>query len=195
MKGTVVVTGIPGTGKTTVCNIVQKYAEEAGVKVNLLNYGTITLEVLAKRGEARERDAMRKSDLSIQREVQKEVAQLISNRINQREALTLIDTHMAIKTSGGYMPGMPSHVMQLLDPKLFVLVEAKPSEISSRRMKDSTRKRDDATEEAVKEELLFSRSMGSACAVLTGAPVKIVLNSEGKPEEAAREIIRTLGVL
>jgi adenylate kinase len=137
---------------------------------------------------------MRKSDLSVQRQVQKEVAQVISNRIKQAEELTLIDTHMAIKTSGGYMPGMPSHVMQLLGPKLFVLVEAKPAEISSRRMKDSTRKRDDATEEAVQEELQFSRSMGSACAVITGAPVKVVMNSEGKAEEAAREILRTLGV-
>jgi adenylate kinase len=61
-------------------------------------------------------------------------------------------------------------------------------------MKDSTRKRDDATEEAVQEELQFSRSMGSACAVITGAPVKVVMNSEGKAEEAAREILRTLGV-
>jgi adenylate kinase len=93
------------------------------------------------------------------------------------------------------MPGMPRHVMELLAPKLFVLVEARPSEISSRRMKDSTRRRDDATDEAVKEELLFSRFMGSACAVLTGAPVKIVMNSEGKAEEAAREILKTLGVL
>lgn len=46
MKGTVVVTGIPGTGKSTVCNLVLKFAGEAGVKVNLLNYGTITLEIL-----------------------------------------------------------------------------------------------------------------------------------------------------
>ena len=188
-------TGIPGTGKSTVCNLVQKFAEEAGVKVSLVNYGTITLEILKKRGDATERDAMRKSDLSVQREVQKEVAQVISDRIGQAEELTLIDTHMAIKTSGGYMPGMPSHVMKLLGPKLFVLVEARPSEISSRRMKDSTRRRDDATDEAVKEELLFSRFMGSACAVLTGAPVKIVMNSEGKAEEAAREILKTLGVL
>ncbi len=195
MKGTVVITGIPGTGKSTVCNLVQKFAEEAGVKVSLLNYGTITLEILKKRGDATERDAMRKSDLSVQREVQKEVAQVISDRIGHAKELTLIDTHMAIKTSGGYMPGMPRHVMELLAPKLFVLVEAKPSEISSRRMKDSTRRRDDATDEAVKEELLFSRFMGSACAVLTGAPVKIVMNSEGKAEEAAREILKTLGVL
>jgi adenylate kinase len=36
--------------------------------------------------------------------------------------------------------------------------------------------------------------MGSACAVITGAPVKVVMNSEGKAEEAAREILRTLGV-
>ncbi len=195
MKGTVIVTGIPGTGKTTVCNLVEKFAREAGVKVNLLNYGTVTLEVLSERGDTIERDAMREWNLDSQRQLQREVAEVISNRIKQTEGLTIIDTHMAIKTSGGYMPGMPSHVMQLLSPELFVLVEAKPSEISARRMKDSSRRRDDATEEAVKEELSFSRFMGGACAVLAGAPVKTVINSEGKAEEAAREILKTLGVL
>lgn len=194
MKGTVVVTGIPGTGKSTVCNLVQKLAEKAGIKINLLNYGTITLEIFKKRGETTERDKMRKSDLSIQLDVQKEVAHAISDLLAEAEGVTLIDTHMAIKTISGYMPGMPNHVMELLAPKLFVLVEARPSEITSRRMKDSTRIRDDATEEAVNEELQFSRAMGSACAVLTGAPVKIILNSEGKAEEAAREILKTLGV-
>jgi adenylate kinase len=61
-------------------------------------------------------------------------------------------------------------------------------------MNDATRKRDAAAEEAVREELLFSRLMAGASAVLAGAPVKIVINAEGKQEEAAREILKALEV-
>jgi adenylate kinase len=77
---------------------------------------------------------------------------------------------------------------------MLVLVEAQAKEISSRRMKDATRRRDEATEESVKEEILFSRLMAGACAVLIGVPVKIVVNAEGKQEDAAREVLRALGV-
>ena len=33
-----------------------------------------------------------------------------------------------------------------------------------------------------------------ACAVLMSIPVKVVVNAEGKPEEAARDILTALGV-
>jgi adenylate kinase len=195
MNKTIIVTGIPGTGKTTVCSLVEKLARRAGVKVNLLNYGTVTLETLKKYGKNMERDAMRKSDVDFQRKLQKEVAEVISRKVKLSDSMTIIDTHMAIKTSGGYMPGLPSHVLQLLKPEMLVLVEAKPNEISARRIKDNSRKRDATVDEAVSEELMVSRLMAGACSVLTGAPVKIAVNSEGKAEEAARDILKACEVV
>ena len=195
MNKTIIVTGIPGTGKTTVCNFVEKFAKNAGVEVNVINYGTVMMGILEKHGKTMERDAMRKDSLENQRKLQKEVAEAVTEKIRQLEGLTIIDTHMSIKTPEGYLPGLPSHNLQLLEPGMLVLVEAQPREISSRRMKDASRKRDTAMEDTVKEELLFSRLMAGACAVLTSAPVKIVINAEGKQEEAAREILRALGVM
>ena len=195
MNKTIIVTGIPGTGKTTVCSLVEKLARRAGVKVNLLNYGTVTLETLKKYGKNMERDAMRKSDVDFQRKLQKEVAEVISQKLKLSDSMTIIDTHMAIKTSGGYMPGLPSHVLQLLKPEMLVLVEAKPNEISARRIKDDSRKRDATVDEAVSEELMVSRLMAGACSVLTGAPIKIAVNSEGKAEEAARDILKACEVV
>lgn len=192
MNKTIVLTGIPGTGKTTVCNLVEKLAKQAGLQLNLLNYGTITMEALQKNGRTMERDAVRRAGLDFQLGLQREVAEEISRRMEKLTGLTIIDTHMTIKTPYGYIPGMPSHVMRLLEPKMFILIEASPDEISMRRMKDSNRKRDDAVEEAVKEELAFARLTVGACSVLTGMPVKIVINAEGKQEEAAREILKMI---
>lgn len=37
--------------------------------------------------------------------------------------------------------------------------------------------------------------MAGTCAVLTGAPVKTVINAEGKQEGAAKEVLKVLGVI
>jgi adenylate kinase len=194
LNKTVIVTGIPGTGKTTVCNFVEKLGIEAGIEVNVINYGTVMMEILNEHGNSVERDAMRKDSVETQHRLQIEVAESVTERLKQLKCLKIIDTHMAIKTAEGYMPGLPNHNLQILKPEMLVLVEAQSKEISSRRMKDPTRKRDTATEDQVKEELQFSRLMAGACAVLTGAPVKIVINANGKQEEAAKEILRAVGV-
>ncbi len=76
---------------------------------------------------------------------------------------------------------------------MFVLVEAEPREVLSRRLKDVTRKRDKALEGGIAEEILFSRLMAAACAVLTGASVKTVKNPAGKQVEAAEEVLKSLG--
>lgn len=191
----IVIAGIPGTGKTTVCNLVGELAKKSGLKVVIANYGTITVETLKEHGKATDRDTMRKMDLKTQRQFQKIVAETIMKKTENTDSVTIIDTHMAIKTPSGYMPGMPRNVTDLLTPSLFVLVEAEAKEISTRRLKDSSRSRDEATESAVQEELLVSRLMGGACSVVTGASLKITINAEGKAEEAAAEILRAIGGL
>jgi len=194
MNKTVIVTGIPGSGKTTVCSRIEKLAKNAGVEVNVINYGTVMMRLLQKHGRGMERDEMRRDNLDTQRKLQKEVAGIIVEKMTQLSGLMIVDTHMSIKTPAGYLPGLPSHNLSVLKPDMLVLVEAEPREISRRRMKDATRKRDAAVEEAVREELLFSRFMAGASAVLAGAPVKIVINAEGKQEEAAKEIFEALEV-
>ncbi len=193
MNKTMVVAGIPGIGKTTVCDLVRKLAKDSGLEVTVLNYGTVTVETLQNSGEALGRDLLRMADMDFQRKLQRDVAEIISDRMRQLRGLTIIDTHMAIRTPSGYLPGMPSHVVQLLKPDMLVLIEAEPGEVSSRRMRDASRKRDDSKEEIVKEELLVSRLMAGADAVLTGAPLKIIVNAEGRPEEAAEEILKIQG--
>jgi adenylate kinase len=194
MNRTVIVTGIPGSGKTTVCSRVKKLAKNAGVEVNVINYGTLMMRLLQKHGRGMERDEMRRDNLDTQRKLQKEVADIIVEKMTQLSGLTIVDTHMSIKTPAGYLPGLPSHNLSVLKPDMLILVEAEPKEISRRRMKDATRKRDAVVEEAVREELLFSRFMAGASAVLAGAPMKIVVNAEGKQEEAAKEIFDALEV-
>ena len=187
-----VVTGIPGTGKTTVCKELLKLAEHSGRRVTVINYGSIMVELTQERGRSLHRDELRKSKLSLQRDLQAEAAKTISQRVAEAEGDVIVDTHMSIKTVDGYWAGLPFHVLQLLNPNAFVLVEAEPPEVLFRRLKDVTRRRDEVLESEIAEELLFSRFIAAACSVLTGASVKIVKNPNGKKVEAAKEILKLL---
>jgi adenylate kinase len=194
MDKTVIVTGIPGAGKTTVCNLVEKLAKGMDVEASVINYGTVMMEILRKHGITMDRDSMRKDSVGSQRKLQREVAEAVAEKIKHLNGLKIIDTHMSIKTPEGYLPGLPSRNLDILRPDLLVLVEAQPKEISSRRTKDANRKRDVVMEDTVKEELLVSRLMAAACAVYASATVKIVINSEGKQKEAAKDILSASGV-
>jgi adenylate kinase len=188
----IVVTGIPGTGKTTVCNEVVKLAEQIGKKVEVINYGSVMVELSRKSGKSFHRDELRKSGLSFQRNLQAEAAKIISEKATKVHEVLIVDTHMSIKTVDGYLSGLPFHVLQLLNPEMLILVEAEPLEVLSRRFKDKTRKRDRAMEGGIAEEILFSRFMAAACGVLTGASVKIVKNPVGKQVLAAEEVLKLL---
>ena len=193
MNRVVVVTGIPGTGKTTVCNELLELADGAGRKVAVINFGTVMVELSEKCDKSLHRDELRKSKLSFQSDLQTEAAKVISQRAMNTEGDVIVDTHMWIKTLEGYWPGLPLQVLKLLNPHMFVLVEAEPKDVLSRRFRDKTRRRDKVLEDEVAEEFLFSRFMAAACSVLTGASVKIVKNPSGKQVEAAKEVLRLLG--
>ncbi|MDH5438632.1 MAG: adenylate kinase [Candidatus Bathyarchaeota archaeon] len=193
MNRVVIVTGIPGTGKTTVCNELLELAEGTGRKVAVINFGTVMVELSRKRDKSLHRDELRKSKLSFQRDLQAKAAKVISQKAIDAEGDLIVDTHMSIKTLEGYWAGLPIPVLKLLNPEMLVLVEAEPLEVLSRRVKDPTRRRDKVLEDEVAEELLFSRLMAAACSVLTGASVKIVKNPSGKQVDAAKEVLRLLG--
>jgi len=188
----VIVTGIPGAGKSTVCKELLPLASERGVRVSVLNYGDVMVKIMEKRGRELHRDELRKMGMAAQKVVQAEAAAKLAKEAEKAEGHVIIDTHMIIKTGFGYLPGLPKHVLEVLKPDLLVLVEADPKEIAERRPKDADRRRDVRTLEELEEELAFSRMVASACSVFTGAPVAIIRNPTGRQREAAEQLLKLL---
>jgi len=187
---TVILTGIPGVGKTTILNQLQNLAKERGIKLTVLNYGTVMNELFKKYGRKISRDEIRQQQISIQKKIQDRAAQILARKM--RNPITIIDTHMFIRTKTGLWSGLPESVLSRLKPSLIVLVEAPPEEIAERRRSDATRMRDDVTMEEVRFDLEWSRATASACAVSTGAPVKIISNKTSKQREAAEELFKLI---
>ena len=186
----VVMVGIPGVGKTSLLKRVVEVLKQQNKTVSVVSIGTLMFEV-AKENGIEDRDELRKLPVPEQQKLQKMAAEKISQMTDE---VVIIDTHAFISSVEGYYPGLPEHVLKILKPTNFVSVSAKPEEIYSRRIKDFTRNRDKITLANVKKELDFQSGIISACAVISGAPIKYVLNREGKIDEAAEKIINALGL-
>ncbi|MFZ8908438.1 MAG: adenylate kinase [Nitrosopumilaceae archaeon] len=186
----VVVVGIPGVGKTTLINKIVELIKGHNKSVEVTNFGTIMFEV-AKENGLKNRDELRKLPLSEQKQLQKNAAEKLS-KIN--DDVVIIDTHAFIRTPEGFNPGLPYHVLQIIEPSNFISVTAKTEEIYNRRMKDETRARDKVSIATIKKELDIQSAMMSACSVLSGSPLKHVMNNEGKLDEAADQIIKAIGL-
>jgi adenylate kinase len=190
-RNVVIVTGIPGVGKTTVINtavdiVKQKYQED----VIVLNFGTEMFEVASKAGQVKDRDEMRKLPTAQQRNNQKLAGEAIAKKA--QKAKVSVDTHTLIQTNNGYLIGLPEWVVRAIEPKTVVLVEAESEKIASRRSSDESRTRDAQTISDIQIHQEMCRAAAISVGTLTGATVRRIMNREGKVEEAAAELAQTL---
>ncbi len=180
-----IVVGIPGVGKTTVVQGVVSGFQGA----RLVNFGTVMLEAAHSLKWVKNRDEMRKMTVEKQKRIQKLAAAKIAKMGGKA---ILVDTHLFIRTEEGFWPGLPFEVVRAMKPTHLILVEATPEEIVKRREADASRYRDAITKEDLAEELELARSFMTVASTLTGAPMFIVRNEQGKNEQVARRLVRML---
>ncbi len=180
--GVVVVTGIPGVGKTTV----MKEAAE-GIDIQFVTFGTVMADIAIEMNLVKDRDEMRKLTLEQQKELQIKTAEKVAKMDN-----VIVDTHCTVKTPKGYMPGLPEWVIKKLNPTAIVVVEADPEEIYNRRSKDITRNRDPDSKEKIAEHQQMNRAAAMTYATLSGATVKIVFNHDNAIEDAVKDVAPVL---
>lgn len=181
----VVVAGIPGSGSTTV---LKKALE--GLDYVHVNYGDVMLEIAKGKGLVEDRDSIRKLSPEVQKEVQREAAKSIRERAEQSNII--VDTHCTIKTPKGFLPGLPSWVLEELKPNQFVLIEADGDEILLRRISDTTRTRDAEKLQDINLHQEMNRAVSMAYAAQTGATVQIIANHDDELEKTVGRMIETL---
>jgi adenylate kinase len=190
-RNVVIVTGIPGVGKTTVINTaIELVKKDHDTDVLILNIGTEMFEVASKKGYVKDRDELRKLPTAKQREVQKLAGERIAEKA--KKARVIVDTHTLIQTNNGFLIGLPEWVSRAILPKTIVLVEADPVDIASRRSTDETRTRDEQLTEDIRIHQEMCRGAAVSVGTLTGATVRIIKNREGQVEEAAKQLAATI---
>ena len=187
-KRITVVVGIPGVGKTTVITKTKDILLQSGYNTTVVVFGSVMLSEAKKMGIA-DRDQIRKLSLSGQQNLQNLAADYICS---VKEDLVIVDTHLFVRTSSGFFPGIPQNVIQKLKPRNLILITATPEEILTRRAKDESRNRDMVSIEEIKKELGLSISMISTISILSGCAFEIVDNHQGSLEDTASFIARIL---
>jgi adenylate kinase len=170
----VIVTGVPGVGKTTVVTEALKNLKQEGIEYQSLNFGTFMFDVAKADGTVNDRDQMRSLNRTVQKTLQKRAAQAIA-RISGN---VLIDTHASVKTPNGYLSGLPEWVLREIMPDLIILVETDEDQILMRRLSDETRCRDKEGSKAIGEHQQFNRAIAASYAMLTGCTIKIITNAD-----------------
>ncbi len=194
---TVIVTGVPGVGKTTVLTRLNELASQEGLRLAIVNFGDYMVSEAKRLGLVEHRDQLRYLPLRKQVELQEHAAKAIIDDAGSKGLgpgdYLLVDTHAVIRTATGYWPGLPKPVVELLKPDAIVLVEAPAEQIVSRQVRDKSRVRSDLADVKLVEELMwFARQAAMSSAVLVSASVFIVQNLEGRVDDAARSLLDLL---
>lgn len=180
-----IVVGLSGVGKGTVLEEAMLLSDQ---EYELVNYGDKMMETAREHG-VESRDEMKELDVETYKEIQAEAAEKIFEMAEDNDVI--VDTHAAIQSPHGYIPGLPKWSVEELNPDKIIMLTAKPEEIWSR-VKEDDRDREHESASGIAEYQHIAREMAATGSVLTGAYLKIIENPDGKAEKAAEELVATL---
>lgn len=178
-----VVSGVPGVGASEVCRTART---ELGDGYELINFGDVMLEKAAARGLTRNRDELSKLSQRDLQLLQRRSAEYVAGRARGRAVI--LNTHLAVATVHGYLPGLSGPLLREVDPDRFVLIEASPETIASRREEMSHRTYRETGVHSIDFHQDLTRAAAMSYAMQTGAPVRMIEN-ESSLEAAAADLV------
>lgn len=182
-----IVIGLSGVGKSTV---IEKALESSQSDYRLINYGDRMFSLAKDRDIVEDRDEMKNIERATYKEIQIDAAESIGD--DSDGGGVIVDTHAAIKSPFGYVPGLPKWTLETLEPETITMIDIDSEEIVERRAEDPERDREGDSVEAIEEYRGVAREMATSGTVLTGAYFKMIRNEAGKVDEAADQLAETL---
>jgi adenylate kinase len=182
-----IVVGLSGVGKGTVIEQAMNLSDQ---DFRVINYGDRMLEIAKKEDLVEDRDELKKLDPEENKRVQRLAGESILE--DSQEESIIVETHAALKTPYGYIPGLPEWSVKALDPEKIVMIDANSEEILERTRGDETRDREHSSEEGITEYRQVAREMAAAGAVMTGAYLTVLHNHDGQVEQTAEELVEVL---
>lgn len=182
-----IIVGLSGVGKGTVLEEAMLLADK---EYEIINYGDRMVETAKEEGLVDSRDELKKLDTETNKRIQRQAAEEIVEEAEEKDVI--VETHAAIQTPYGYIPGLPKWTIENLDPSKIIIMDATAKEIWNRTQGDNDRDREHETIEGIEEYREVAREMAATGSVLTGAYLTIIENHDGQAERAAEELVEVL---
>ncbi|MFB6128099.1 MAG: adenylate kinase [Halolamina sp.] len=182
MRDVTVVSGVPGVGASRVCQLARR---ELGDGYTLLNFGDVMLEEAVSRQLVTSREelsSLSRRDIEL---LQRRAGEFVAS--TARNTGVIVNTHLAVATDHGFVPGLREPVLSDIDPSRFVLVEAAPATVADRRGSVEHRAYREQGERAIDFQQDLNRAAAMHHAVAVECPVRFVDNA-GAAEDAAAEL-------
>ena len=173
----VVVTGVPGVGKTTLC---RRVSEDLGY--NYVNYGDLMLDIAKSKDLASTDSEMFSLDINTQQIIWKGAALKIKDMDR-----VLVDLHGVDQSSIGYILSLP---IEIISPDIIVVIESSKDNILGRRHKD-TKKRIIDTIKSLNEHMNMLRTSMAVCSAILGCNLIVFENDDF--EDCFKELKNLLG--
>jgi adenylate kinase len=183
MAEIVVVTGTPGSGKTT---IVKSFK---GLNCTVLGVGEMMEKVAVEKRYVKNKDELR----YLTNERLTELRTLTFKEIAAMKGRVIVDTHASVVKKNRFFPGLPFYAVELLKGlKGFVYIDATAEEIIARRLKDKTRKREVQHASEIDDQRTINISNLSYYASMLNIPLYIIGNREGQLQKAETEFAESI---
>ncbi len=182
----IIVMGLPGAGKSSVLSAAKEKPAYA-----IKNWGDLMFSIAAKKyaDKVKSRDDIRsKLSHAEQQGLQSEVGDALA----AMQGKIILDTHCSIETPKGYLPGLPDGILSKFKVSRLVYVTGSQQEIYERRNADPTRVRPGGAESILAHDT-HNRALLEHYSEVSGAPLSIIMNSQGKLEAAQKEFLALLG--
>jgi adenylate kinase len=188
MSSRILLTGVPGVGKTTLANMIAEHYQ-----LSPTNFGDVLFNLIQEKNipDINSTDEIRqKLSAEIYQQLQLEVASHLNENTADNQ---LIISHLSVDTSYGFIPGFPETIINILRPQLTIIIEAPAAEIKERREADpNSRLRGQHLENWVDFHQQLNRSLAANYAYHTGNFILPVLNRQGKLDETFQHIQEVL---
>ncbi|MBI5681339.1 MAG: AAA family ATPase [Methanobacterium sp.] len=160
----VIVTGVPGVGKTTICRRIS-----GTLGYEYVNYGDLMLSIAKSRDLASTDIEMFSLDMETQHEIWKSTALKIKEKKN-----VLVDLHGVDQSLIGYIISLP---VEIIKPDIIFVIESLEDKILKQRNKD-TKIRIVDNIKSLKEHMGILRNTMAICSVLFACNLVIMKNDD-----------------
>jgi adenylate kinase len=177
-----VVSGVPGAGRSAVA---ERARRRLGDDYELVNFGDVMLEAAVARGLARDRAALAELPIDEYHLLQRRAASEIGDRSGTAQ---IVVTHLAVRTTHGFLPGLPDPAMREIGPDRFVLIEADAGVVVERREASEYRRYPDESPADVEFHRDLERAAAAQAATRAQVPV-VPIRNDGALDDAVEAFV------